>query len=273
MDGPRGKIALLVSVLEILDDDPDPSSSENLLPLIMSIASYRRPKVPRIPHYENVTTTYDAEDFRRHFRVLPRTFKRLVQYLSQVPGIVKPHSGKGRPPVTLEQQVLITLRYLGTQETYLAISEKFDLSPSTCCQIVQRMCAKLCEVIGNIIVWPNTADHVWQVQEAFRLRCGLPGIVGAMDGSHIPIKPPDADEQSYFNRKKSHSIVLQAVCDSNEVFTDVYAGWPGSVHDSRVLRIRHCFTGRKIIVLKHSLATHSLLGIQSTHHGTGLLQH
>ena len=76
MDGPRGKIALLVSVLEILDDDPDPSSPENLLPLIMSIASYRKPKVPRVPHYENVTTTYDAEDFRRHFRVLPRTFMR-----------------------------------------------------------------------------------------------------------------------------------------------------------------------------------------------------
>lgn len=29
---------------------------------------------------------------------------------------------------------------------------------------------------------------------------------------------------------------FQAVCDENMVFLDIVAGWPGSVHDSRVLR-------------------------------------
>lgn len=29
---------------------------------------------------------------------------------------------------------------------------------------------------------------------------------------------------------------LQVICDENVVFLDVLAGWPGSVHDSRVLR-------------------------------------
>ena len=29
---------------------------------------------------------------------------------------------------------------------------------------------------------------------------------------------------------------MQVICDENMVFTDVVAGWPGSVHDSRVLR-------------------------------------
>ena len=29
---------------------------------------------------------------------------------------------------------------------------------------------------------------------------------------------------------------MQVICDENIVFTDVVAGWPGSVHDSRVLR-------------------------------------
>ena len=31
-------------------------------------------------------------------------------------------------------------------------------------------------------------------------------------------------------------MILQAVCDSNLNFTDVYCGWPGSVHDARVLK-------------------------------------
>ena len=29
---------------------------------------------------------------------------------------------------------------------------------------------------------------------------------------------------------------LQVVCDNDMKFTDVYCGWPGAVHDARVLR-------------------------------------
>ena len=49
-----------------------------------------------------------------------------------------------------------------------------------------------------------------------------------------PIEEPDA----YINQKKFHSIndIVQVISDENMVFTDVVAGWPGSVHDSRVLR-------------------------------------
>ena len=41
--------------------------------------------------------------------------------------------------------------------------------------------------------------------------------------------------KDYFNRKGFHSIVLQRVVDHQCKFMDVYIGWPGSVHDTRVL--------------------------------------
>ncbi|XP_039898950.1 protein ALP1-like [Simochromis diagramma] len=44
------------------------------------------------------------------------------------------------------------------------------------------------------------------------------------------------DGQCYRNRKLFPSIILQAVCDHRGRFIDTYVGWPGSVHDSRVLR-------------------------------------
>lgn len=31
-------------------------------------------------------------------------------------------------------------------------------------------------------------------------------------------------------------MLLQVVCDSNLIFTDIHTGWPGSVHDARVFR-------------------------------------
>lgn len=38
------------------------------------------------------------------------------------------------------------------------------------------------------------------------------------------------------HRKKFHSLVTRVVCDDNMLFRDNLTGWPGSVHDSRVLR-------------------------------------
>lgn len=42
--------------------------------------------------------------------------------------------------------------------------------------------------------------------------------------------------EDYFCRKHFYSIQLQAVCDHRGVFIDIFAGYPGSVHDTRVLR-------------------------------------
>lgn len=65
---------------------------------------------------------------------------------------------------------------------------------------------------------------------------GFPCVVGLIDGTHISIRAPMEEPEAYINRKKFHSINVQIICDENMVFTNVWAGWPGSAHDSRVLR-------------------------------------
>lgn len=65
---------------------------------------------------------------------------------------------------------------------------------------------------------------------------GLKQVVGAIDGSHIPISRPRNTVDEYCNRKKTFSVLLQAVCDHEGRFTDVYTGWTGRIHDARMLR-------------------------------------
>ena len=60
--------------------------------------------------------------------------------------------------------------------------------------------------------------------------------MGAKDSTHIPIKAPSENQQDYINRKKFHSIILQAVCDSEMTITDAFCGYPGRCHDARVFR-------------------------------------
>lgn len=62
---------------------------------------------------------------------------------------------------------------------------------------------------------------------------GLPQIFSAIDGTHIGIKKPDNSGDEYVNRKGTHSILMQACCDADLLFTNIYVGWTGRVHDWR----------------------------------------
>jgi hypothetical protein len=74
---------------------------------------------------------------------------------------------------------------------------------------------------------------------------GMPGVVGAIDGTHIAILGPTQHQENYINRKGFHGIVAQVVCDHEMRFISVNAGWPGSVHDARVYR--NSKIGKRII--------------------------
>ena len=51
----------------------------------------------------------------------------------------------------------------------------------------------------------------------------------------MPITPPAMNHTDYYNRKGWYSILVQAVIDHDYLFRDLCVGWPGSIHDARVL--------------------------------------
>ena len=65
----------------------------------------------------------------------------------------------------------------------------------------------------------------------------MPGVVGALDGTYIPISGVTTEYMtSYINRKGYSSMHLHVVCDSSLRLTDIHTGWPGSVHDAYMFR-------------------------------------
>ena len=57
----------------------------------------------------------------------------------------------------------------------------------------------------------------------------------------IKIIAPKDDLVACSCRKKFHALVLQAVVDYNLTFMDIATGFPGSLHDARVLQLSRIF--------------------------------
>jgi hypothetical protein len=61
----------------------------------------------------------------------------------------------------------------------------------------------------HIYIRLPTVAEAQQNMDLWRLQTGIPGIFGAIDGTHIAIKKPCDDGDDYFNRKAFYSLNVQ----------------------------------------------------------------
>ena len=87
------------------------------------------------------------------------------------------------------------------------------MSKSTVCVILHTFCKELIRTQAkSLLYWPDHEECV-QIAQAFERKYSLPNVLGAIDGSHIPISASRDGAADFRNRKSYHSIVLQAVVD------------------------------------------------------------
>nr|XP_027215952.1 uncharacterized protein LOC113808677 [Penaeus vannamei] len=139
--------------------------------------------------------------------------------------ILRPHLSN---KILSEEKILVTLWLLGNQESFRCVGDRFNLSKSSLHKVFLEVACALNLVMENIIVWPARDQINTFTEQCFR-KTGFPGVVGAIDGTHIQIPGPKENKDSYVNRKMFTSIQLQAVCDCNLRFLDIYSGWAGVV--------------------------------------------
>ncbi|CAJ1057809.1 putative nuclease HARBI1 [Xyrichtys novacula] len=104
--------------------------------------------------------------------------------------------------------------------------------------MVHRVSSDIQQVSRKFIRLPNRAE-LEEIGAGFQQLGGHPAfcrVAGSIDGCHVRIVPPGQYEADFFNRKLFHSVQFQAIVDHKGRFLDVHVGFPGSVHDSRVLR-------------------------------------
>ena len=175
-----------------------------------------------------------------HFRMYRSTFNKLLNVLMRSDNtVVKKYRG-GNLPVRPEKGLQITLWYMAKESVMATVADRFDVSVSTVFTIRNMFIKCLSELRTKFIVWPNSTEKAL-IKEKFKNISGFPGVIGAIDGSHITIVPNVSQQTSYQNRYGTHSILLQAICNSDKIFTNVTVGFPGACNDAHVLANSYIF--------------------------------
>ena len=136
-------------------------------------------------------------------------------------------------------QIFATLRYLATGSFQEVTAYLHGISKPSVYRSVHAVCTSFCNYVDQWIKFPGTDRdiHVRQTKQGFFELCGIPNVLGAIDGTLIPIKRPEIDEHLYVCHQGYHAINVQAVCDSRLEFTDVVVRYPGIVKVSLTIVI------------------------------------
>lgn len=114
-----------------------------------------------------------------------------------------------------EMQLLIALRFYAKGGFHSETCDLHGVSRSSVSRIVKRVSDAIINNLWNKIEFP---DELITVKEGFHAIANFPNVVGAIDGTLIPIIAPPVDEHTYVCRKGFHALNIQAVVDSHYRF-------------------------------------------------------
>ncbi|XP_018934436.2 putative nuclease HARBI1 [Cyprinus carpio] len=189
-----------------------------------------------MPLCQYCSGTLEGRDTRPDFRLGREAIQQLTVAL-------KTDRQHGWGP-TLE--TLVFLFWLATGSAYRVVSRVFSMPLPTVHRVVHKIVDEVVAVLPQFVHFPRTQEELQVVGDGFARLANHQAFgktAGAVDGCHIRIKCPGGpDGHDYKNRKLFPSVVLQAVCDHQGRFIDIFVGYPGSVHDARILKNSPIYT-------------------------------
>jgi hypothetical protein len=172
---------------------------------------------PRSTHWAEGIFSSDKfidEQFRATFRMHRSTFWNLHDLL-------KPYIQKQvtvfRVPIPSERRLAIFLYHIAHGVSYKVVENQFGCGITTVSQIVSEVSKAILKHLTSKYIRFSTPEEAMRTIEHWRSKTGIPGVVGCIDGSHIPIIQPSKFGKSYYNRKGFYTINVQG---TNTILTE-----------------------------------------------------
>ena len=101
-----------------------------------------------------------------------------------------------------------------------------------------------------------TPEKMKTIPTEFEAIKDIPYVIGAIDGSHIPIVTINKDAPKYYFRKGFYSVLLQRVVNAQCKFWDFDFGWPRSCHEWSIFQRNNL----GIEIMKNKYLPYKLIG-------------
>ncbi|KAM3850455.1 putative nuclease HARBI1 [Diretmus argenteus] len=152
------------------------------------------------------------------------------------------HTTKRSHALTVEEQLLIALRFYASGSFYQVIGDGMRVQKSAVGFVIHTVSSALASLLNQFVKFPTNQEEIKQVKlNPLYDIARMPNTIAVLDCTHVHIQGPREREWEYVNSKGRHSINVQLMGNSDLIITNCVVKWPGSVHDARILRESHIF--------------------------------
>ncbi|KAH7662557.1 hypothetical protein AAVH_43481 [Aphelenchoides avenae] len=165
-------------------------------------------------------------EFKKYIRMSLSAFEKLLELVK--PSLVR---NSVREPVSPEQRLVVTLRYLARGNSFTSIAFSFFLGVPTVRAKVHETCEAIRDMLAPMCLRTPKPQAEWKaVADEFFAKWQMPNCLGAVDGKHIMMRAPANSGSLYFNYKGRFSTVLMVVADAG--YRILYASVGSYGHES-----------------------------------------
>lgn len=178
--------------------------------------------------HQAMILNYEDRKFYNLYRFNKDSFSFIVE-------LVRSQVESSSSSLSCEIQVAAALRYYASGCFQTDVGEGLRISQPSVHRSILNVGRALQLKMDDFIQWPDR-EIMRRNQIDFHRIANFPNVFGAIDCTHIRIMRPSVDENNYVNRKFYHSLNVQAICGPRGLLHNVDVHWPGSSHDSFILR-------------------------------------
>ena len=163
-------------------------------------------------------------------------FEKLVDLVC--PGLEKDNT-QLRKAIPIEKRVAVALGHMSTGNSFCTVSKTFAVRKSTAVTITREFFMEIFRLSPRFVKFLISQLETAKAMEDFKqdCNCKIPQALGPIGGTHIFIQTLENKRKyDYYCRKQCYSVNVQAIVGVNLLFLHVGIGFPGSMHDSQVLR-------------------------------------
>ena len=192
--------------------------------------------LPRGEHWKLVQQRWPTDKFRRYYRVEKTRFQALCADLADPQWRLYRVNSAGRG-LSIEQVVGACLRRLGSGADLFSVAEDHGMSEAALHERMRLFCRAVRGLYeSDRIKLPTDEDELRGIMRGFSLPAGFVYCCGAIDGTHVPVRPPAEKAAQYLNHKGWSSINTLLLVDHKRRIRGVHTGWPGGAHDAKLFR-------------------------------------